>query len=326
MKIALTKPSAGAGKWAWQGWENAFRALGHEVKDVAMSPNQIHEFNPDLLITSTSMPAPDYLLWRQNHPDAKVAMNVLAWTTRDVYGINNPGVQAAPNNVQYAKDMKANIVFAQYSAAYRVWLLDKWANEGFKLGSMEMAADSTVYDVPQPDGVYGAMRPYPMVYVGGYWAYKGETIDKWLLPVLKKYSDKLLLVGRGWPLKTTQINDERQIGYFFKTSLVCPNMHEPHSTYGGYDVVERVFKTMYCGGYCVSDYVKEMLDGFGFIPGVHLNVAKDPEQYAFFIENALDAGYEDQDYIQIKEAGKKFVRENHTYIHRATQLLKDLGC
>jgi hypothetical protein len=321
MKIGLTIPGAGAGKWCWTGWSNAFKALGHEVQDLSFSPHYIHGFKPDLLINSTSSPCDDFLLWRKNNPEAKVAMNVLAWTNRDVYGINNPGVQATPNNVQYAKYMKADIVFAQYTKAYRTWLLEKWADEGFKLGSMEMAADSTVYETSENS--YMGMQPYQMVYVGGYWAYKGQTIDKWLMPVLKKYSDKLLLVGKGWPLKTTQINNEGQIGYFFKESNVCQNMHEPHSTYGGYDVVERVFKTMYCGGLCVSDHVQEMVDGFGMCIGVDLLTAWTPEEYMEKIDAVMQ---HPEQYDKIRINGQDYVKNNHTYIHRATQLLKDLGC
>ncbi len=322
MKIAITKATAGAGRWAHEGWANALKALGHDVIDITHNHTIVHTAKPDLLINSTSHPSNDLLLWRKNNPDAKVAMNVLAWTTTDNEWVNKPGVQATPNNVQYAKDMKADIVFAQYSPKYRIWLLDKWANEGFKLGSMEMAADSTVYvDSPSPMSVH-----YPMVYVGGYWSYKGETMSEWLLPVLRKYSKELLLVGKGWPIASQHIDNEGVIGQYFGAAKVCPNMHEPHSTYGGFDVVERVFKTMYCGGLCVSDHVNEMEDGFGFIPGTHLFTAKSPSEYQAIIDEIMSEHIASDrlEHRKVREAGQKFVRENHTYIHRAKQLLKDV--
>ncbi len=101
-------------------------------------------------------------------------------------------------------------------------------------------------------------------------------------------------------------------------------MHEPHSTNGGFDVVERVFKTMYCGGLCVSDHVKEMVDGFGLIPGTHLFTCTTAKQYGEVIDEIM--AHKVTGVNEIRDAGKKFVRENHTYIHRAKQLLEDLGC
>lgn len=321
MKIAITKATAGAGKWSHEGWANAFKALGHQVIDITHNHLEIENYQIDLLVNSTSHPSEQLIHWRKNNPQAKVAMNVLAWTTIDNEWTNKPGVQATPNNIQYAKDMKADIVFAQYTPKYRVWLLDKWANEGFKLGSMEMAADSTIYNI---DGQYLGMRPYEIVYVGGYWAYKGQNIDKWLIPILRKYNKdhQLLLVGKGWPFPTQHIDNEGSISYYFTTSKVCPNLHEPHSTYGGFDIVERLFKTMYCGGLCVSDYVQEIVDGAGFIPNRHLFLAKTSKEYMDIIDEIMSS--EMDKYSKIRDAGQKFVRENHTYVHRVQQLLKEI--
>lgn len=314
MKVMLTIPGAGAGKWCWTGWANAFRALGHEVVSNL-------EQNPDLLITSTSMASQQFLDWRKKNPSAKVALNVLAWTDADLPGINNDGVQASENNVQYAKSLKPNIVFAQYTPKYNETLLSKWQNEGFKLGSMEMAADSTVYSAHTDINDSSIISKNKLFYVGGYWAYKAQNINKYLVPVINKHFDRTVIIGRGWPIRTYSIDNERIVGYNFKAADVCPNIHEPHSTNGGFDVVERVFKTIYCGGLCVSDYVEEMFDGFGFINNQHLIACKSPEEYMYSIEDAL---YNPQKYVQMRIDGQKFVSENHTYIHRVQKLLKDI--
>ena len=308
MKVTLTNPSAGAGRWAWAGWANAFLALGHEL--VSLSDDT------DLLINSTSLPSDEILEWRSRNPQAKVAMNVLAWTDEDLPGINNAGVQATPNNVQYAHDMNADIVFAQYSPIWREVLLRKWKNEGFKLGSMEMAADSTVYKyTPFED------FEHDITYCGGYWAYKSRNIDNYLMPLLIEFRKSTYLVGKGWRIATDTDCGEIELSRKYGASKVSPCVHEPHSTDGGYDVVERVFKTMFCGGLCITDPVEEIESGFGLEHGTHLLVADNPEDYHYLVRDAI---HHPDKFIEIREAGREFVTNNHTYIHRVEKLLEEI--
>lgn len=314
MRIALTIPSAGAGKWAWTGWSNGFKELGHEVIDLDDAKL------PDLLICTTSSPQEErFLKWKKWNPHMKIALNVLAWTNDDWPGINNEGVQAHKGNIEYARSLKPDIVFAQYSPKFRESLLRNWhEKEGYKLGSMEMAADSTVYHL-QNDFINEVAR---IVYVGGYWAYKAQNIDKFLLPLLKKYRNQTYLIGRGWPIISDPDIGEKRLYDYYKWSTLCPNAHEPHSTNGGFDVVERVFKTMYCGGLCLSDYVREIEDGFGLLDEQHLLLAQTPEEYMDIAEDVLQ---NPDKYAIIRKQGQQEVIEKHTYINRCKQLLKDLG-
>lgn len=309
MRVTLTNPVAGAGRYAWAGWANAFQALGHEVVPLSDAT--------DLLINSTSLPSDEILEWRERNPEKKVALNVLAWTDEDLPGINNAGVQATPNNVQYAHDLKANLVFAQYSPLWREILLRKWAREGFKLGSMEMAADSTVYEYTEPDEF-----EHDIVYCGGYWAYKSRNIDQYLMPCLMRYRTTTYLVGKGWHIPTDPDCGERVLAQKWGAAKVCPNVHEPHSTDGGYDVVERVFKTIFCGGLCVTDPVEEIESGFGLEHGTHLLIAEDQADYLALVEDAI---INPEKYEQVRREGQQYVAQNHTYINRVETLLTDLG-
>lgn len=321
MYIAMTIPEAGAGKWCWTGWMNAFDFLNYKGANIGSGPhNSLLCSLPkvDLLICSTSCPSENILEWRKHSPDAKVALNVLAWTDDDWAGINNPGVQASQGNIEYARKLKPDIVFAQYSKKYAESLLRNWhEKEGYKLGSMAMAADSTVYTGLQP--IEGAKE---IVYTGGYWPYKAQNINKYLLPLLMKYRDRTTLVGKGWPVRTDNDPGENAIASLFYSSKLCPNAHEPHSTLGGFDVVERVFKTMYCGGLCLSDYVREIEEGFGLLDGVHLKLAKTPDEYLNIAEDILK--YPEK-YDTIRQRGTIEVRDKHTYINRCRVLLSDLG-
>jgi len=114
---------------------------------------------------------------------------------------------------------------------------------------------------------------------------------------------------------------ESDVGYNFRNAKVSPNMHEPHSTLGGYDVVERVFKTLYCGGLCVTDYVQEMEDGFGLHDGYHLLWAKSPEDYLDICQAAVE---HNDDWNGCRKIGQRYVALHHTYFNRALNLILDL--
>ena len=318
MKIAFTMPTAGAGRWAWQGWVNAFNFFGHRVYDTRLI-SDIEELNPDLLICTTSDPRPDFIEWRRRHPENRVALNVLAYTNEDLPGINNVGVQATQGNVEYAYDMRADVVFAQFSEPYRRLLLGKWEDLGFRLSGMEMAADAVVY--PYPDFTQGveSIRNPDIFYVGGRWAYKAQNLDRYLLPILKE-SESRTVVGRGWPFPTTDMS-EHNVGLQMKHAKVVPNIHEPHSTHGGYDVVERVFKTLYCGGLCISDSVREISEGFDLHDGEHLIMCESPDEYRHMIADAIK---NNEDYDLMRERGHNKVARFHTYFNRAALLLLDL--
>lgn len=321
MRVTLTKPTAGAGKWCWQGWENAFKHLGHEIVPLGN--------DTDLLIASTSTPSDPLIKWRESNPNAKVAMNVLAWTDEDLPGIHNAGVQATVNNCTYARVMKADVVFAQYSKKWREILLKTWKERGFKLSSMEMAADSTVYFTGGSDSLHkflsvpGPVNRETLFYVGGYWQYKAINIDKYLIPVLDEIPNHCI-VGKGWPPARYRIanqDNEGTIGLYFAAAGACPNVHEPHSTEGGYDVVERPFKAMYCGGLVISDKVQEMED-MGFKHGDNCLIAGTPEEYLQLIKDAMNNPL---DYAMMRKNARSFIKDNHTYVHRVKQLIKDVG-
>lgn len=315
MRIGLTIPTAGAGKWCWQGWANAFTFFGHEVDNLR--DLNCNELNPDLVICTTSEPRDDIREWRKNNSHKKLALNVLAWTNEDLPLINNPGVQATPGNRDYALELRPDLVFAQYSETWRKRLLNKWEDLGFRLGSMEMAADATVYGFRDETPEYDP----DIFYVGGRWAYKAQNLDRYLLPVFQKFPNRVI-VGQGWPLPTINM-DEGTVGQYLHNAKVVPNMHEPHSTFGGYDVVERVFKTLYCGGVCVTDKVEEMFDGFGFQNEVHLFAADNPDEYMEFVEHAVQA-HTAPFFTNMRRRGQEFVALRHTYFNRAATLLLDL--
>ena len=316
MKIALTIPSAGAGKWCWTSWMNAFNTLGHEAFDI----NQCVDFNlalkgVDLLICTTSQPRQEFITWRDKNPDKKVALNVLAWSDLNIGGLSNDGVQASVGNREYASKIKPSVIFAQYGIKWRKLLLKNWIDSGYQDSSMMMAADSTIYQNCIDYNQY----KYDFSFSGGFWFYKSQIIVPWLLPIIQKYRQNSILIGKGWPIGTDSDRSEREIGSIFKLSKVCPNVHEPHSHFG-YDIVERCMKVPYCGGLLVSDYVEEMVDE-GFKNGENCFLCKSPKEYQEIIDEVIANPGK---YEQIRKNGQEFITNQHTYIHRVQNLLKDI--
>ena len=81
----------------------------------------------------------------------------------------------------------------------------------------------------------------------------------------------------------------------------------------GIDVNERIFKTLYSGGFCVSDKVDSYkMFGDGIV------MADSPEDFRTKIDHYLANPAEK---IKIVETGKKYVTENHTGFHRAAQIM-----
>lgn len=316
MKILIQNSDSGAGRWCKEGWKNAFVALKHTV-DWIDNQHQIEQFNvfkPDLIILSTSNPF-DIKAWRKQNQNVKIALNVLAWSDLDIGGLQNDGVQASRGNVEFASDVQPTVVFAQYGLKWRKLLLKKWIDLGYKDSSLMMGADSIVYkDLPN----YGK-NTYDFVLSAGFWPYKSQTIIPWLLPVIKKYRQNSILIGKGWQFATDKDRTEQEIGGLFKSAKVCPNVHEAHSHFG-YDIVERCAKTMYCGGLLVSDFVQEMVDE-GFEDGVNCFLCKSPKEYQEKIDEIIQNPGK---YDNIRQNGQKFISENHTYIHHVQKLLKDI--
>lgn len=316
MKIALTLPTNGAGRFIWSGYANAFKALGHDVYYINNS--SIFRINPDLLICSTSIPSQEHIDWREKNKHKKIALNTLCWTDEPNLGMEIPGIQASQGNIEYAKKLRPDLIFAHYSQKYIDLLLANWRDkEGYKLGSFMLAADSTVYPAFEH---LSENYKYDIVYAGGFWPYKSKTIVPWLLPVIRKYRRTSILIGGGWPIQTDGDCTEYDIGKMFGIAKVTPNIHEYHGNKYGYDIIERCFKTPFCGGLLVSDYVKEMED-VGFKSGHNCFLANSTTEYAEMIDAIIQ---DPTKYSHIRKNGALFIKEKHTYIHRAIDFLKQL--
>lgn len=159
-------------------------------------------------------------------------------------------------------------------------------------------------------------------FVGGYWNYKGQIIDQYLLPLfypVGKYNIKIF-GNQGWNGVNQYCGHiaENSVKDLFVSAKICPNLSEPHAHEYGIEVNERGFKVLAAGGFCIGDNVAshKRIFGDGMV------FADSPEDFKEKIDYYL-ANPEES--VKIANRGQLLVLKNHTSYHRAAQFLSLFG-
>lgn len=203
-----------------------------------------------------------------------------------------------------------------------------WEELGVKVGCIPNASDIFEY----PLGEFREDLASDIAYVGGIWPYKALNITPYLHRILpSSNSVSRLLKGdlnikiwgnQGWQLTPEFLGypDNSLVKHIYRSAHVCPSFSEPHSTEFGYDVIERPFKILTSGGFCISDYVESMADDF--FKGVSLPFFRNMEEFMDLVELARKDPESKEHFVQ---EGRRHILDNHTYFHRVAQLLRLLG-
>jgi hypothetical protein len=194
----------------------------------------------------------------------------------------------------------------------------KFEQMGIKTAGILLCADVHSYI----GGVYNDYFGCDIGFVGGYWPYKAQIIDKYLLPLcfpVGKYSVKIF-GNQGW----NGVNqfcgtiNEQDVKDLFVSAKICPNLSEPHAHEYGVEVNERTFKVLAAGGFCISDNVASHKRIFG--DGVVF--ADSPIDFEEKIQYFLGRPEERK---LVADKGRKIVLKNHTNYHRVSQILSLFG-
>lgn len=328
MKVLCLYTPAGP-HYVRSGWGNAFRACGHEFKFWDANQKSAHdifgEYSPDLFLGTS------YDLDRAQckciaaRPQMKVALFASAWGPylTDVDLAKYPLVVTSEREKLVIEQLKnatgkPDFVFIH---AHNQWLdgtMSGWKEVGVEYHGILNACDTTVY--------LGGKRRDDLVcdigYCGGRWNYKSRNIDRFLLPLCHPSTGlSVKIFGHGeWPVAqhmgVCTDDDARDL---FVSATVCPNVSEPHSTDLNFDVVERPFKVMGAGGFCVSDFVEEGRDLFS---EDELLMAHTADRFVEIVEHFVRHPDARLSHIH---AGRKAVLTNHTYFDRAIQFFELLG-
>ncbi|GAB4476893.1 MAG: hypothetical protein Kow0088_15150 [Anaerolineales bacterium] len=186
---------------------------------------------------------------------------------------------------------------------------------GVILVSLPLAWDKRTY--PKNPTYYTEFDNVDIAFVGGYWIYKGQQLDRYLKP----YARNLTVYGyTKWPYGNYGgiLPVERE-GSLYSQAKICPVINEPHVELMGIDQNERVFKVLGSGGFAITDPVPGYREWFS---EYELLVPKDENQFHELVHLA----WRDRDFnYQYRKNGQRAVIERHSYMHRAVETLHRLG-
>ena len=327
MKILICSDGKHAHYYQRMSWVNAFNAVGFTVgfwdRNSSTAFDAFDSFEPDLFLGQSYNLTPDVVKCIYERPHLKVGLRSGDW------GDQEQEVDKTKYNILFCsqaekellKKMKEEtgqpeFVHIHYDDEAMKRTHNHFQTIGIDAVSLMMCADTVSYS----NGSFKLELECDMGFVGGYWPYKGQVINKYLFPLLNPIGEYRVKIFGNQPWPANQycgvINDEG-VKDLFMSAKICPNLSEPHAQKFGIDVNERIFKTLYSGGFCVSDYVKSY-EMFG--DGVVL--ADSPEDFREKIDYYLQRPKER---MNISKKGQEYVKNNHTGFHRAAQIMKAFG-
>ena len=325
MNILIANDGPTAFYYIRLGMARAFSACGHSVTiwDTRQEPalDMFDMANPDIFIGQTYNMSRTLAQAIKERPHLKVIMKAGDWgPLADEIDTNKyPILKASEQEIKTILDLrdetgKPDFVHIHYHPDYIEGTHGYWQDHGVPTESILNAAD--IFDYKP-----GVVKPEfhtDLAFVGGYWGYKAQTFDKWLLPLCGQYNMKIF-GNQAWPIPeycgfipTELVKDA------LSSALICPNLSEPHSQVYGFDVIERPFKLLACGAFVISDYVAGLEKLF---PNGEIQFAKTPEDFKNLIDHYLQNPDQRHD---LKAAGYAAVMQGHTYLHRIIQIFKSL--
>jgi len=305
MNILLTHRVGGAFGYITDGWVNALRDRGHSVIRWDGNIGSWRQFQPDLYLGCSGHPQPIPLIRK-----AKVAIHVNPYGPVDLGNINENS-KAMEWTVKQKPDAVYGYGFESDRIAWSYWT----EKSNIKWIPMPTAADSVIFKKVEEY----LNRANDVVYLGGRWTYKGITIDKYLKPVLTDSSITSELYGWGdwWSGASKGILPEDQANSFLNTGKIGPCISELHTQKYGIDIPERCWKIAATGGLVVHDAVPTLQGQFN-----SCLISEDPSDFKSIIQHYIA---NPDEAAKIAETQHNEVMASHTYHHRLSHLLSELG-
>lgn len=326
IKILIANDGYHAHYFERKSWLNAINSLNfaeavmYDIKQPAF--RVFDEFEPDIFIGQLYNLDEATIKCIKNRPHLKVGLragdygeletdpkfNILKVTEKEIKILDKLKKETG----------QPEFVYIHYEPESVKKTHSKFEEMGVKTAGILLCADVHSYI----GGVYNDDFACDIAFVGGYWPYKAQIIDRYLLPLcfpVGKYSIKIF-GNQGWQNvnQFCGLIQENKVKDLFVSAKICPNLSEPHAHEYGIEVNERAFKVLASGGFCIGDSVDShkriFQDGMVF--------ASDPsdfkEKLDFFLNNK-----EERD--RVSKVGQGLVLKNHTNYHRVAQIFGLFG-
>lgn len=312
------------------GWGHVFQALGHEFhwweQERKPAFDVFDEVRPDLFLGTTfDLDRATYKCIAAR-PEMKVVLYASAWgdLINELPLDKYPIVAIKENEKVWLEKLKRetgkpDFVWLHYADAWVDRTLGGWRSIGIEPVGLMNAAD--VYDYHL--GNYRVDLESDVAFVGGFWGYKGKNLAPYMLPLCHKSKGLRAKIWGNQPWPVAQYLghvNTRLVKDIFRSAVVCPNVHEPHSTDFGFDIVERPFKVLSSGGFCVSDYVESMAKNV--FNGDEIPFARSAGEFHDMVEHFVR---HPEERIPYMERGYLRVIKEHTYFDRVQRIFEKLG-
>ncbi len=343
MKVLYHIPSLHtiyAHRTIYNGYKNAFLDMGHEFRPLTSdetSSRVFLEYEPDLFITSSFSWYRKFLDFDTLAKFRKQGMFTLVKVDFWDSPLSRLRINEAPS-IKDDKNLVNLIKTDQFGDAYfHVVEQDDQRMDGFeqalgkKFYTIPLAADAIILK-PMYDSNFEA----DISYIGTNLPDKRKFFSQYVLPFNNQYN--LKLYGQDWSRFDRCLGWGQRVGQYFNvpmlrsirkpilqledegkiynSSTISINVHEEYQRKYGGDCNERTFKIPFCGGFQVVDNVGCIKKYFK--PGKEIIVADNPEDWVdkirYYLENPAQRK-------PIIKAGMKRISDEHTYHHRAAQML-----
>ena len=327
MKILIANDGPTAFYYIRTGLARAFHASGHEVLlwDIHKKPafDMFDEFEPDIFLGQTYNTLSPLVKVIKERPHMKVIMKGCDWGPKiDKIPLDDFGILTSSKTTQhtildlYEETGKPDYLHIYYHPDYIGETHGHWINKGIPVHSHMLGAD--VFDYT--NGKRMERFVSDMTFIGGYWPYKAQNIDSFLLPLCHSNKYNIKIFGNAhWPVVQYCGHIPTEMAkHALASATICPQLHEPHSTYYGFDMSERTFKLLSNKCFVVSDYV----EGLHKLFGDDLVMAKTADEFKKLIDHYLANPEERNGYIL---KGYQKVMSEHTYFHRVRDIFNNLN-
>jgi hypothetical protein len=325
MRILIANDNKNAHSFIRSAFSKALAVSGHEtiLWNTWQKPvyDAFDEANPDLFFGQGYNLTPAFVKCIEERPDMSLVLRVSDWSKfndeldKTVY----PVLTASKKEIQFMKHIQTlPNKLVVHSHHHENWIKEtheNWLTDGFDLYSFKNFADLFEYT----NGEYQKELECDLSFIGGYWGYKAQNLDKYIMPLCEPDRNyKIRIFGnQHWATaKYCGFLPDEQAKHILKSTKVCLSVHEPHSTKLGYDIVTRPYNLMINKCFFVSDYVEGLKIDFP-----ECITAKNPEEYEKLIQYYLNNQAEKNN-IDILY---KRVLEKHTAFERLVDIFNKLN-
>lgn len=346
MRVLYSFPnpdSVYAARFLYEGLKNAFADLGHEFRLHSADGDferTLAEFNPDVFIYSLNFYHLKYidlpLLERFRREHGTVAFcQVRAWNEftsfMETRSIASSSLKDNAREVELIRSGLAGDVFWHWFGQHEPLMDGFEEGTGQRYTTILLGADKTLY---YPD--YDERFASDVAFVGSFLPAKRQYLREHLFPLREKY--RVRTYGNDWTLLSQTLGHIQRAGQYFNikpiarirkpplsldderkvysSAAICMNVHEDQVRRTGSEINERTYKLLACGGFQIADDVAMLRQYFS---PEELVIVRDKQEWFDAVDHYLAHPEERR---AIAERGMANVLSNHTYHHRAQQIMQ----